>query len=85
MTCTLPLNKMHIVTVHIICASCTKLYQHSTVHKDWIWLDAEMRGTLSSFVYINSSLLTRDFSSIVELCDYHEGGDSSKETAGARL
>jgi hypothetical protein len=41
-----------------------------------------MHGTLSSFVYINSLLHTRDLSSIVELCDYHEGGNGSKETVG---
>jgi hypothetical protein len=41
-----------------------------------------MRGTSSSFVSINSALLTCDFSSIFELHDYHEGGDSSKEIGG---
>jgi hypothetical protein len=84
MTYTLPLNKMHVLTAHAICVSCTRLYQHITLHKDQIRLDAEIRGSLSSFVSVNSALLTRDFSSVVGLRDDCEGVDSSKET-GARL
>jgi hypothetical protein len=64
---------------HKISALSTRLHKHLAFHEDWIWLDSEKDGDLSTYVFAESELATRSISGIDELCDDCDGGGRSGE------